>query len=181
MSKIGKMPIELPKGVEVTVDGDMVKVKGAKGELSRQIPKYLDIEIADEEVKIKTQRKSADAMAMYGTIRSHIANMVKGVSDGWEKSLELIGTGYRAQISGNKLTLVVGYSHPIDIEAPEGIDFKVEKNVVTVSGVDKDVVGFISAKIREVRPPEPYKGKGIKYQNEEIIRKPGKAAKAAGA
>ena len=181
MSRIGKMLIEVPKGVEVTVDKGVVKVKGPKGEIQRKKPKYLDVNIVDGFINIENKGRSSQAKAMHGTIRAHIANMVKGVSEGWSRSLELVGTGYRAQVVGNKLTLTVGYSHPVEIEAPEDVEFTVEKNTVTVSGVNKELVGFLSAKIRGVRPPEPYKGKGIKYEGEEIIRKAGKAAKAAGA
>lgn len=180
MSRIGKTEIELPDGVEVAVDGDVIVISGPKGEIKREKPGYIELKINDATVVVENKSNSTRSKQMHGTMRAHIANMIKGVSGGWSKKLEMVGTGYRAQVSGKKLTLTVGFSHPVEIEAPEGIEFTVEKNIITVSGIDKDLVGSMSAKIRDIRPPEPYKGKGIKYEDEEIIRKPGKAAKAAG-
>ena len=136
--------------------------------------------MVDGNLLISSKDKSKLGRALYGTIRSLVSNMVKGVSQGWSKTLELVGTGYRAEVSGDTLVLSVGYSHPVKIEAPKGITFKVMKNEVTVEGVDKELVGQISARIREVKPPEPYKGKGISYKGEKIRRKAGKAAKAVG-
>lgn len=181
MSRVGKIPVQTPEGVRVEIKGKSIKVSGPKGELEREIPREVAVNQEDGEVVIEPKSKSKLARSLYGTMRAHINNMVKGVKDGWTKELEMVGTGYRAQVSGNKLVLTVGFSHPVEIEAPEGISFKVEKTNITVEGLDKEKVGEISAKIRAVRPPEPYKGKGIKYKDEVIIRKPGKAAKGEGA
>jgi len=181
MSRIGKLPIKLPQGVVVEIDGQTVIVKGPKGTMQRKINKGIQVVLNDGSI-VLTMKKDTDSLRpFYGTERALLANNVKGVSDGWSKQLELVGTGYRAELSGRTLSLTVGYSHPIKIDAPEGIGFKVEKNVITVDGADKEIVGLTSAKIRAVRPPEPYKGKGIKYVSEVIRRKAGKAAKTAGA
>lgn len=181
MSRIGKLPVEIPDDVKVTIEGKKIKVSGPKGDLERDIPREVSIKQENGEVIVEKKGNSKLARSLYGTMRAHIRNMVKGVKDGWSKELEMVGTGYRAQTSGNKLTLTVGYSHPVELEAPEGVTFKVEKTNITVEGADKEKVGEISAKIRGARPPEPYKGKGIKYKDEVIIRKPGKAAKGEGA
>ncbi|OGM28089.1 50S ribosomal protein L6 [Candidatus Woesebacteria bacterium RIFCSPLOWO2_01_FULL_39_61] len=181
MSKIGKLPIQLPEGVTVEVEGKTVKVIGPKGTLKFKIDKDIEVQKKDNFLEVITSGKSNRAYSLHGTTRALIANMVKGVSEGWSKQLELVGTGYRAETSGNLLTLSVGFSHPVKFEAPSGISFKVEKSIINVEGVDKELVGQISAKIRSVRPPEPYKGKGIKYQDEYIRRKAGKAAKAQAA
>lgn len=181
MSRIGKLPIKLPEGVSLEIERSTVSVKGPKGELEKKYPRELMIEEKDGVLTVSVKKETPKSKALHGTFRSLIANMVKGVSEGWKKELELVGTGYRAEVTGNKLILAIGYSHPVEIEAPEGITFKVEKSDLTVEGIDKEVVGEISAKIRAVRPPEPYKGKGIKYKDEVVRRKPGKAARAAGA
>jgi len=181
MSKIGKQPIKLPEGITLEIERSVIHVKGPKGELEKKYPRELVIKEKDGEIVVSIKKETDKAKALHGTFRSLIANMVKGVSEGWKKELELVGTGYRAEVSGNKLILTVGYSHPVEIEAPKNIGFKVEKTDLTVEGIDKEVVGEISAQIRAVRPPEPYKGKGIKYKDEVIRRKPGKAARAAGA
>jgi large subunit ribosomal protein L6 len=180
MSRIGKLPVDLPQGVEVTINGQEISVKGPKGSLTRTIHKGIKIEQKDNRIVLALPEGKGSLRPFYGTERALVANMVKGVSDGWSKQMELIGTGYRAEVNGSTLSLTVGYSHPIKVEGPEGISFKVEKNVVTVMGIDKEMVGLISARIRAVRPPEPYKGKGIKYVGEIIRRKAGKAAKTAG-
>jgi large subunit ribosomal protein L6 len=135
------------------------------------------VKLEDDQMRVSTLKKNPKTKALHGTIRALIANMIKGVVDGWSKTLELVGTGYRAELSGKTLILTVGYSHPVEIEAPSGIDLKVEKTSITVEGIDKELVGHIADKIRSVRPPEPYKGKGIKYSDEVIRRKAGKAAK----
>jgi large subunit ribosomal protein L6 len=181
MSKIGKLPVILPNNTEVKVEDKKVIVKGPKGSLDLKLPQNIEVEITENQVVVKVKKVTLQSKADYGTIRSLIANMVNGVNEGWTKKMELIGTGYRAEVNGNDLILTVGYSHPIKINAPEGISFKVEKNVVTVSGTDRIVVGQTAASIRAVRPPEPYKGKGIKYVDEVIRRKAGKAAKAGSA
>jgi large subunit ribosomal protein L6 len=179
MSKIGNQPVLVPEGVTVTIEGSKVAVKGPKGELSVTLPRKIEAKIEDGKVIISRKDNSKSNMSLHGTFRSLINNMVKGVSEGFTKQLELVGTGFRAEVAGSTLTLIVGYSHPVKVEAPEGITFKVEKLVVTVEGVDKEAVGQVSADIRAVRPPEPYKGKGIKYIDEVIRRKPGKAAAKA--
>jgi len=181
MSRIGKLPVKLPEGVNVTLEGQVIKVAGPKGNLEKKMPREVSAAVENGEVKVTAKGSSDRSKAMHGTFRALISNMIKGVSDGWSKTLEMVGTGYRAETSGGKLTLTVGFSHPVIIEAPEGVTFKVEKNNITVDGIDKEVVGQVAAKIRSVRPPEPYKGKGIKYVGEFIRRKAGKAAKAVGA
>ena len=180
MSRIGKLPIKLPEGVSLEVSGQRIKVEGPKGILEKDLAKGITIEKDDlGQYIVMAKGKGKNIKALHGTMRAHIANMVKGVSDGWSKTMEMVGTGYRAEASGNSLSLTVGYSHPVKIESPEGISFKVEKSDITIEGRDKEIVGEIAAKIRAVRPPEPYKGKGIKYKGEIIRRKAGKAAKTA--
>ena len=181
MSKIGKAPIKIPEGVTVEISERTVTVAGSKGTLFRKIHPTTKVKIEGGEILVSSNAKDKVGHSIYGTTRALIANMVKGVKDGWTKELELVGTGFKAEVSGNDLILTVGYSHPVKIEAPEGISFKVEKTIISVSGCDREVVGQIAANIREVRPPEPYNGKGIKYRDEVIRRKPGKAAKAVGA
>ncbi len=180
MSKIGRQPVEIKEGVTVTLNQNEVKVEGPKGSLSYRFP--LGIEAKQEDGKVVISKKN-DAVdpALYGVVRATIANMVQGVTSGFQKQLELSGVGYRASTSGNELVLSVGFSHPVKIKAEEGISFSVAENVITVSGVDTSLVGNTAARIREVRPPEPYKGKGISYKGERIRRKAGKAAKAVGA
>jgi large subunit ribosomal protein L6 len=178
MSRIGKLPIVVPDGVDVQLDGLTVTVKGPKGELTRTMPEGVEIS-TDEDGSVVVTRLS-DARhhrARHGLVRSLVANMVTGVSDGYTKSLELVGIGYRALPKGSDLELQVGYSHPVTIEAPDGISFEVPQPTrVVVSGIDKVLVGQVAANIRKVRPPEPYKGKGIRYENEHVRRKAGKAA-----
>lgn len=181
MSRVGKVPVEIPEKVDLEIKGQKVKVKGPNGELERSFPREVELKKKDGEVTVEPKGNSKQARSSYGTTRAHIKNMIKGVTEGWSKELEMVGTGYRAKASGNKLTLTIGYSHPVEIEAPEGIGFDVKKTEITVSGADKEKVGQIAAEIRAVRPPEPYKGKGIKYKDEVIMRKPGKAAKGEGA
>jgi len=181
MSRIGKLPVQIPKGVEVKVEGNSVKVKGTKGELEKKLPDIVKVKIENGQVSVTSSGKSKNSKALWGTYRSHIANMVHGVSEGWEKKLEMVGTGYRAKLEGKDLELTVGFSHPVKIKAPEGITYTVEKTIITIAGVDKELVGQVAAQIRSIRPPEPYKGKGIRYVDEEVRRKPGKAAKTEGA
>lgn len=178
MSKIGKQPIEVPSEVTVEINGNTINVVGAKGKLSINFTKEVWVKIEDSKVVVGVNKDSKIAKSNWGTTRMLIFNMIKGVKDGWSKQLELVGTGYRSEVKGNILVLTVGFSHPINIEAPEGVSFKVEKNIITVEGIDKQVVGQIAADIRASRPPEPYKGKGIKYIDEIVRRKAGKAAKA---
>ncbi len=178
MSKIGKQPVIIPAGVTVEVSGHSVTVKGPKGTLTRRFAPEIAVEVADNQVNVSTKGSGKYVMSLFGTTRALINNDVKGVTDGWNKKLELVGTGFKAELNGTELSLTVGYSHPVKVKAPEGITFKVEKTVVTVDGCDRELVGQISADIRAVRPPEPYKGKGIKYVDEVIRRKAGKAAAA---
>lgn len=181
MSKIGRKPVEIKQGVTVSHEGGIVKVNGPKGLLSFALPQGVLVNVEDNKV-IVSQKKAniATGKAAFGLTRATIANMVKGVVDGFEKKLELSGVGYRAQASPSDLTLSLGFSHPVRISAPEGITFGVFENVITVSGIDKAIVGNTAAKIRSLKPPEPYKGKGIRYLGERIRRKAGKAAKAVG-
>jgi large subunit ribosomal protein L6 len=181
MSRIGKIPISLPEGVSFEKEGRTVKISGPKGVLGKKLPQGLEAEEKDGKIIILAKSKAKTTTANHGTYRALIYNMVKGVTEGWSKKLELVGTGYRAQLKGNDLELTVGFSHPVEVKAPDGIKFSVEKTVITVEGIDKELVGQIAAQIRAVRPPEPYKGKGIKYIDEVVRRKPGKAAKAQGA
>jgi large subunit ribosomal protein L6 len=180
MSRIGKLPIKLPEGVEVDIRAENLLVKGPKGQLEKKIPQGLVVEKKDGSVLVSLKKENSALSSIYGTTRAIIANIVHGVTEGWSKSLELVGTGYRAEVVDNNLVLTVGHSHPVKINAPEGIAFKVEKTDITVEGIDKELVGQVAANIRAVRPPEPYKGKGIRYKDEFVRRKPGKAAKAQG-
>jgi large subunit ribosomal protein L6 len=179
MSRIGKKPVNIPAGVTVEVSGEEVKIKGAKGELSRRFGSKVTIVREENALKVSPAEGSKAARAMWGTVRMHLANMVQGVCAGFEKQLQIEGIGYRAAAEGKDLVLGIGFTHPVKIAAPAGIAFKVEKNIVTVSGCDKETVGKIAAQVRRVRPPEPYKGKGIRYVGENVRRKAGK--KAAGA
>ncbi len=181
MSKIGKKPILLKENITVTTEGNTMMVTGPKGNLSFAIPSGIKAEVKENQLIVSQSKENdRETSALFGLTRAILANLVKGVTDGFEKKLELTGVGYRAQGSGNTLTLSVGYSHPVIIKANEGINFTVEENVITVSGIDKAIVGNIAAKVRSIRPPEPYKGKGIKYVGERVRRKAGKAAKAVG-
>lgn len=179
MSRIGRMPVVLPEGVNVEIKGSHVRVKGPKGELEHTFPASMDISIEDGEVIVRRPSDERTHRALHGMTRSLISNMVTGVSAGFEKILEINGVGYRAELSGKNLVLHVGYSHPVTFEPPEGVSFEVDTRTrqVKVLGHDKQVVGQLAAEIRQVRPPEPYKGKGIKYLDERIRRKAGKAGK----
>ncbi len=181
MSRIGKLPVGIPKGVTITVAaGNAVSVKGPGGELSAKIPPEMIIEISDEDKQLIVKRPSdqKEHRAKHGLSRSLINNMVVGVTQGYQKNLDIVGVGYRAQLQGKKLVLSVGYSHPVEIEPPNGITFEVPApNRIVIKGIDKQLVGQIAANLREIRPPEPYKGKGIKYDKETIRRKEGKTGK----
>lgn len=178
MSRIGKRPIGIPPKVTVTINGQTVLVKGPKGELSRVLPGEVVVEQEGETLLVKRRDESRAARQRHGLCRTLVANMVEGVSQGFQRRLEIQGVGYRAQVQGRNLVLNVGYSNPVQIEPPEGIQMAVENNTnVIVSGIDKEVVGNIAARIRSVRPPEPYKGKGIRYAGEMVRRKAGKAGK----
>jgi large subunit ribosomal protein L6 len=175
MSKIGKKPITIPEGVKINIENDIVKVSGPKGNLEYQLVLHCDIEFVDDKIIIKSTKQDKNSKSMYGLTRSLIKNMVVGVSEGFEKELEMVGVGYRAEPNGKDLILKVGFSHPVQVKCPDEIEFKVEKNKIKVIGIDKQLVGQVAAKIRAIRKPEPYKGKGIKYSDEIIRRKPGKA------
>jgi large subunit ribosomal protein L6 len=178
MSRIGKRPIPVPKNVTVTIDGQSVKVKGPKGELSRVLPGEVIVAQEGETVTVTRRDESRAARQRHGLSRTLVANMVDGVSQGFSKRLEIQGVGYRAAVQGKNLNLSMGYSHPVNIEPPDGITFAVEGTTnVIISGIDKEIVGNTAAKVRAVRPPEPYKGKGIRYAGEVVRRKAGKAGK----
>ncbi|MGC1307316.1 MAG: 50S ribosomal protein L6 [Phormidesmis sp.] len=178
MSRIGKQPVPVPKGVTVTIDGQKVTVKGSKGELSRELPPEIAFVQEGEEIVVTRRDESRNARQRHGLVRTLIANMVEGVSKGYEKKLEIQGVGYRASLQGQKLVMALGYSHPVEFDPPAGIQFAVEKNTnVTVTGIDKEVVGNTAARVRAARPPEPYKGKGVRYAGEQVRRKAGKAGK----
>lgn len=179
MSRIGKQPISIPDGVTVEIQDRVVSVKGPKGELTFTHHPTIAVELNDKELTCTIAKKSKESSALWGTTRARIANLVLGVSEGFTKKLELHGVGYRAGLKGKDLELNVGYSHPVVIKAPEGITFTVEKEGITVEGFDTEVVGQIAADIRKVRPPEPYKGKGIRYVDEQVRRKVGKVVGAA--
>ncbi|MGI6045500.1 MAG: 50S ribosomal protein L6 [Eggerthellaceae bacterium] len=178
MSRIGKQPIAVPAGVEVKIEGTKVTVKGPKGENSHTFPPFVDIKQEGDEVIVTRPDDSREARSCHGTTRSVIANMVEGVSQGFTKKLQLVGVGYRAALKGKDLELQLGYSHPIDYAAPEGISFEVpSQNEIIVSGISKEQVGQVAAEVRALRSPEPYKGKGIRYEGEYVRHKLGKAAK----
>lgn len=180
MSRIGKSPITIPSAVTYTQTGSAVTLKGPKGELSYDIPYGIELSNTNGVVTVENKRTGKKANALHGLVRAHLANMVTGVAAGWTKTLELVGVGYRANITGVNLVLSVGYSHQVTIEPPAGITFAVTEGKIVITGINKQVVGQIAANIRNVKPPEPYKGKGIKYSGEFIRRKAGKSAKAVG-
>jgi large subunit ribosomal protein L6 len=179
VSRIGRLPVVVPQGVDVKIKGSHVKVKGPKGELNHTFPASMKISLKDGEVKVQRPSDDRTQRALHGMTRALINNMVVGVNDGFEKVLEINGVGYRAELEGENLVLNVGFSHPVKIEPPEGITFEVDNRTrqIKIMGYDKQAVGQTAAVIRKVRPPEPYKGKGIKYLDEHIRRKAGKAGK----
>ena len=178
MSRIGKAPVTIPAGVTIEMDGQTVTVKGPKGELTRSISPNIELSIEENEITFTRPDDSKENRSLHGTTRSIINNMVVGVSEGYKKELQLIGVGYRAQKQGKKLVLNVGLSHPVEFEESEGVSFEVPSNTsIIVQGYNKEKVGELAANIREVRPPEPYKGKGIRYVDEYVIRKEGKTCK----
>lgn len=174
MSRIGKQPIEIPSGVQVSLEGSLVKVKGPKGDLELTIRK--DVEVSQEGGLLTVTSKNTETSAFWGLTRALIANAIEGVNKGYEKHLELVGVGYRVKKQGRDLSLTLGFSHPVEVEAPEGIEFEVPDNKnIKVQGIDKQLVGLTAARIRKLRKPEPYKGKGIKYIDEVVRRKAGKS------
>ena len=176
MSRLGKQPISLPSGVEATYADGVLTVKGPKGSLGRPMKDDVAVTIEDNAIALSPANESDEARALWGTYASHAINMVTGVTDGFTKVLEIEGVGYRAEIKGTSVVLNVGFSHPVELPFPEGITATIEKNVITVTGIDKEAVGQYAANIRKVKKPEPYKGKGIRYQGEYVIRKQGKKA-----
>lgn len=181
MSRIGRKPIPVPTGVDITLSDGTVRVKGPKGELSQDVPPSITVEHGDGTLVVRRSSDDPQSRALHGLVRSLLANMVTGVTTGFTKTLVISGVGYRAAKEGKGLRLAVGYSHPVDVSAPEGITFEIPAPTrVEVSGINKELVGEVASKIRAVRPPEPYLGKGIKYEDEVIRRKPGKAGKVGG-
>ena len=179
MSRIGRLPVEIPAGVQVDIKGSFVKVKGSKGELQRQFSYLMEIAQEDGQVTVKRKSDHPTERALHGTTRALIANMVQGVTAGFEKVLEIQGVGYRAELKGKNLILNVGYSHAVEVEPVDGISFDADSKTkqIKVMGIDKEIVGKVASEIRKVRPPEPYHGKGIRYLGEHVRRKAGKAGK----
>jgi len=175
MSRIGKRPIPIPKDVTVEIKEDLLQVKGPKGELRKKIHPSVEVSREDDQLIVTVNGDTRKSHALHGLFRALIANMVTGVNQGFQRELEIVGVGYRAEVSGKKATFHLGYSHPIVFELPDGIDAKIEKTKITLSGIDKELLGRTAAKIRNFRAPEPYKGKGIKYVEESIRRKAGKS------
>lgn len=182
MSRIGRQPVPIPEGVTVKIKGGEVKVVGSKGELKQTVRPEIGVTIKNGQISVSQRVENKLSRSLHGLTRTLIANMIKGVTEGWSKTLKLVGTGYRAKLEGENLILSVGFSHPVEVKPIKGIKFEVKENdTIEVSGVDKALVGQVAAKIRKIRPPEPYKGKGIRYESEEVRRKPGKAAKIGAA
>lgn len=178
MSRIGRKPISIPEGVEIKLRGREIQVKGPKGQLKRTLPRDMIIDISDGFIAVARPTESNIHRSMHGLTRTLIANMVHGVNSGFQKDLQIVGVGYRAQLASDKLTLQIGYSHPVEMQAPEGISFSLEgTNKITVSGINKEMVGEVAANIRAVRPPDHYKGKGIRYAGEYVRLKAGKSGK----
>ena len=179
MSRVGKAPITIPDGLSVEISDDMIKVSGKQGELTQQIPEGIDIQVEDSVITVERADDSRQQRSLHGLARALVNNMVEGVSNGFMKELNIVGVGYRAQAKGtNALELALGFSHPVQVDAPEGVTFDVpEPTIIKVSGIDKQLGGQVAADIRALKKPEPYKGKGIRYVDEYVIRKAGKAAK----
>jgi large subunit ribosomal protein L6 len=180
MSRIGRKVLPLPKGVVLTQKAGAVSVKGPKGELSKPLPEGISLKAESDKVSVLRADDSRQNRSKHGLMRAHLANMVKGVTEGWNRELEINGVGYRAEVAGDTINMALGYSHPVAFKLPKGVTAKVEKNRVTLSSADRDLVGQTAAKVRELRPPEPYKGKGVKYVEEVIKRKVGKAGATGG-
>ena len=174
MSRVGKKPIPIPKGVEVKLKGDTITVKGPKGNLERRVHPKVQVNIDSDNIVVSVDDQTREVKALHGLFRALIANMVTGVANGFERVLEIVGVGYRAELKGKTAIFHLGYSHPINFELPDGIDVKIDKTKVTLNSIDKELLGKTAAKIRSFRKPEPYKGKGIKYADETIRRKAGK-------
>ncbi|MCI6583906.1 MAG: 50S ribosomal protein L6 [Mobiluncus porci] len=177
MSRIGRMPVEIPAGVEVNINGQEVSVKGPKGTLTRTVANPITAKVEGNEILVTRADEERESRSLHGLTRTLLANMVEGVTNGYTKVLEIQGTGYRVTQKGAGLEFALGFSHPVNVEPPEGITFKVEGNRITVEGISKQQVGEVAANIRKIRPPEPYKGKGVRYLGENVRRKVGKAGK----
>lgn len=180
MSRIGKMPVVIPTGVTITINADAVMVKGPKGEVSLAIPRGISVVQEENNLVITSKRNDRPGKALYGLTRALLANHIQGLTQGFTKTLELVGVGYRASLSGVNLVLSVGFSHQVTVTPPKDVTFTVNEGKIVVSGKDKQVVGQVAANVRAVRPPEPYKGKGIRYEGEYVRKKAGKSAKAVG-
>ena len=180
MSRIGKQPIKISEGVDVRIEGNLIHIKGSKGELEHRFRPELKVEKKDGEILVSIFKKTKKSPALWGLTRNLIFNMVKGVSEGYEKVLEMRGIGYRASLEGENLLMNLGFSHPVKLTPPTGIKFKIDGNFIIISGVDKQKVGEVSANIRKIKKPEPYKGKGIRYKGEVVRKKSGKKAATAG-
>ena len=181
MSRIGRRPIAIPAGVEIDLDGPRITVRGPKGELQRTLPAVIRVRVDDGTVLVERPSEAKPHRELHGLTRTLVANMVEGVTNGYRKTLEITGVGYRAQKVGEKLQLSLGYSHPVDVDAPEGISFEVDSPTrLSVVGIDKELVGQVAAEVRSKRKPEPYKGKGVRYLGEQIRRKAGKTGKIGG-
>jgi large subunit ribosomal protein L6 len=178
MSRVGKKIIPVPKGVQLTLSGRKVTAKGPKGELSYTVHECIGLDIEADQATVTRNSEEREVRALHGLSRALINNLVEGVANGFSKTLEIIGTGYRAQVQGKTVVLNLGYSHPIEFALPDGIEAKIDGNKLTISGIDKQRVGQVAAEIRRLRPPEPYKGKGVRYENEYVRRKAGKSAGA---
>ena len=175
MSRVGNAPIKLPDGVDLSANGAVLTAKGSKGELSMTVPSSVDVSIEDKIVTVKPGKKDTSGKAIWGTVRANINNMVAGVNTGFTRNLEINGVGYRAAMQGNKIQLNLGFSHPVEMEIPAGLSVKVESNTkIEITGADKQLLGQFASEIRAKRPPEPFKGKGVKYAEEHIVRKEGK-------
>jgi len=174
MSRVGKKPILIPEGVEVKVEGNVATVKGPKGEIKKEIRPEIRIELKENKIFVVPFENTKKTKAFWGLTRAFLANMVLGVTQGYEKKLQIEGLGYKAKVEGNELVLQLGFSHPVRVKQPEGIKFLVDKNIINITGFNKELVGHISAKIRAIKPPEPYKGKGIRYVGEVVKKKAGK-------
>jgi large subunit ribosomal protein L6 len=180
MSRIGKRPLPLPKGVTLSQKPGTFSVKGPKGELSKLLPTGVTVKTETDKIVVLRADDSRENRAKHGLVRAHLANMVKGVTDGWTRELEINGVGYRAEVAGDTMTMALGYSHPVVFKLPKGVAAKVDKNRLTLTSADRDLLGQTAAKVRELRAPEPYKGKGVKYVEEVIKRKVGKAGATGG-
>jgi large subunit ribosomal protein L6 len=174
MSRVGKKPIKIPAGVEIKIEGLKITAKGPKGELSLDIPSVIDVKKEGEEILVSEKKQTKTSKAFWGTTRSLIFNIIEGVSNGYKRELQVKGVGYRAEMQGEGMTLKVGFSHPVVVDKVEGINFEVNKDIISVSGIEKELVGKVAAEIRSIRPPEPYKGKGIRYKDEVVVLKEGK-------